>query len=172
MAKAVQKQGRNTEKSLYHCGFIKMIIIYELQKQNLTWQQFIIENGFETIKEEEEEEQILVVIDDEEEIQNPKATSSKPPMGRRRTRSMVKREKEFEEKSKIFITYERKSRKHQQVQRGKIQESDDAAQQAQYAHIQTLEAQSLENYGFEEQENSTYEKMREDVEQLIKYMKE
>jgi hypothetical protein len=36
MAKAVQKQGRNSEKSLYHCGFIKMIIIYELQKQNLT----------------------------------------------------------------------------------------------------------------------------------------
>jgi hypothetical protein len=172
MAKAVQKQGRNTEKSLYHCGFIKMIIIYELQKQNLTWQQFIIENGFETIKEEEEEEQILVVTDDEEEIQNPKATSSKPPMGRRRTRSMVKKEKEFEEKDKIFTTYERKSRKRQQVQRGQIQESDDEAQQAQYAHIQTLEAQSLENDGFEEQETSTYEQMREDVEQLIKDMKE
>jgi hypothetical protein len=85
---------------------------------------------------------------------------------------MVKMEKEFEEKDKIFTTYERKSRKHQQVQRGQIQESDDAAQQAQYAHIQTLEAQSLENDGFEEQENSTYEQMREDVEQLIKYMKE
>ena len=38
MAKAVPKQGRNIEKSLYHCGFIKMIIIYELHKQNLTWQ--------------------------------------------------------------------------------------------------------------------------------------
>jgi hypothetical protein len=37
MAKAVQKQGRNTKNSLYHCDFIKMIIIYELQKQNLTW---------------------------------------------------------------------------------------------------------------------------------------
>ena len=70
-----------------------MIIIYELQKQNLTWKQFIIENGFETIKEEEEEEQILVVTDDEEEVQNPKATSSKLPMGRRRTRSMVIKEK-------------------------------------------------------------------------------
>jgi hypothetical protein len=172
MAKAVQKQGRNTEKSLYHCGFIKMIIIYELQKQNLTWQQFIIENGFETIKEEEEEEQILVVTDDEEEVQNPKATSSKPPMGRRRTRSMVIKEKEFEEKDKIFTTYERKSRKRQQVQKGQIQENDDEAQQAQYAHIQTLEAQSLGNDGFEEQETSTYEQMREDVEQLIKDMKE
>ena len=38
MAKAIQKQGRNIEKSLYHCGFIKMIIIYELQKKILTWQ--------------------------------------------------------------------------------------------------------------------------------------
>jgi DNA repair exonuclease SbcCD ATPase subunit len=112
------------------------------------------------------------VTDDEEEIQNPKATSSKPPMGRRRTRSMVIKEKEFEEKDKIFTTYERKSRKRQQVQRGQIQESDDEAQQAQYAHIQTLEAQSLENDGFEEQETSTYEHMREYVEQLIKYMKE
>jgi hypothetical protein len=58
-----------------------MIIIYELQKQNLTWQQFIIGNGFETVKEEEKEEQILVVTDDEEEIQNPKATSSKQAYG-------------------------------------------------------------------------------------------
>jgi hypothetical protein len=38
MAKVVQKQGKNTEKSLYHYGFIKMIIIYELQKKILTWQ--------------------------------------------------------------------------------------------------------------------------------------
>ena len=85
---------------------------------------------------------------------------------------MVKREKEFEEKDQIFTTYERKSRKCQQVQKGQIQENDDEAQQAQYAHIQTLEAQSLENDGFEEQETSTYEQMREDVEQLIKDMKE
>jgi hypothetical protein len=112
------------------------------------------------------------MTNDEEEIQNPKATISKSPMGRRKTKSMVKREKEFEEKDKSFTTYERKSRKHKQVQRGQIQESDDEVQQAQYAHIQTLEAQSLENDGFEEQEASTYEKMREYVEQLIKDMKE
>ena len=97
-------------------------------------------------------------------------------MGRRRTRSMVKREKEFEEKDKIFTTYERKSRKRQQVQKGQIKESDDEAQQAQYAHIQTLEkqkeAQSLENDDFEGQETSTYEKMREDVKQLIEDTKD
>jgi hypothetical protein len=75
------------------------------------------------------------VTDDEEEIQNPKATSSKPPIERRRTRSMVIKEKEFEEKDKIFTTYERKSRKRQQFPKGQIQENDDEAQQAQYAHI-------------------------------------
>jgi hypothetical protein len=112
------------------------------------------------------------VTDDEEEIQTPRQQAQNKPMGRRRTRSMVKMEKEFEEKDKIFTTYERKSRKRQQVQKGQIQESDDEAQQAQYAHIQTLEAQSLENDDFEEQETSTYEQMREDVEQLIKDMKD
>jgi hypothetical protein len=156
-----------------------MIITHELQKQNLSWQQFIIGNGFETVEEKIEEEQILIVTDDEEEMQHPKATSSKQPMGRRRTRSMVKMEKEFQEKDKIFTTYERKSRKRQQVQKGQIKESDDEAQQAQYAHIQTLEkqkeagkAQSLEDDDFEEQETSTYEQMREEVKQLIEDMKD
>jgi hypothetical protein len=172
MAKTVQKQGRNTERSLYHCGLIKMIIKDELQKQNVIWQQFTIENGFETIKEEEGEEQILVVTDDEGEVQHPKATSPKPPMGRRKTRSMVLKEKELEEKDKIFTTYERRTRKRPQVQKGQIQEKDDEAQQAQYEHIQTLEAQSFENDGFEEQETSTYEQMRVDMEQLIRDMKE
>jgi hypothetical protein len=116
----------------------------------LIWQQFTIENGFETIKEEEEEEQILVVIDDEGEVQYPKATSPKPPMGRRKTRSMVIKEKELEEKDKIFTTYERRTRKCPQVQKGQIQENNDEAQQAQYEHIQTLEEQTLENDGFEE----------------------
>jgi hypothetical protein len=153
-----------------------MIIIHELQKQNLTWKQFNIRNGFEIVEEEVKEEQILVMTNDEEEIQNPKATSSKQPIGRRRTRSMVKREKEFEEKDKIFTTYESKSRKRQQVQKGQIKESDDEAQQAQYAHIQTLEkqkeTQSLENDDFEGHETSTYEQMRKYVEQLIEDMKD
>jgi hypothetical protein len=70
-----------------------MIIKNELQKKNVIWQQFTIENGFETIKEEEEEEQILIVTDDEGEVQHPKATSPKMPMGRRKTRSMVIKEK-------------------------------------------------------------------------------
>jgi predicted ATPase len=86
MAKTVQKQGRNTDRSLYDCGLIKMIIKDELQKQNVIWQQFTIENGFETIKEEEREEHILVVTDDEEEVQHPKATSPKLLMGREKNK--------------------------------------------------------------------------------------
>jgi hypothetical protein len=58
MAKTVQKQDRNTVRSLYHCGLIKMIVKNELLKQNMNWQQFTTENGFETVKEEEEEENI------------------------------------------------------------------------------------------------------------------
>ena len=93
-------------------------------------------------------------------------------MGRRKTRSMVIKEKELEEKDKNFTTYERRTRKPQQVQKGQIQENDDEEQQAQYEHIQTLEAKSLGNDGFEEQETSTYEHMRVYMEKLIRDMKE
>jgi hypothetical protein len=172
MAKTVQKQGRNTGRSLYHCGLIKMIVKNELLKQNMNWQQFTIENGFETIKEEEGEEHILVMTDDEEEVQHPKATSPKLPLGGRKTRSMVLKEKELAEKDKIFTTYERRTRKRPQVQKGQIQEEDDRAQQAQYEHIQTLEAQSFENDDFEVQETPTYAQMKVDMEQLIQDMKE
>ena len=52
MAKDVLKQENNIEKILYHYGFIKIIIKYELQKQDLSWQQFVVGNGFEIVKEE------------------------------------------------------------------------------------------------------------------------
>jgi hypothetical protein len=177
MAKTVQKQDRNTVRSLYHCGLIKMIVKNELLKQNMNWQQFTTENGFETVKEEEEEEHILVRTDDddddeddEEEEQHPKATSPKLPLGRR-TRSMVLKEKELAEKEKIFTTYERRTRKRPQVQKGQTQEEDDRAQQAQYEHIQTLEAQTFDEI-FEAQETPTYAQMKVDMEQLIHDMKE
>jgi hypothetical protein len=134
--------------------------------------KFTIENGFETIKEEEGEEHILVMTDDEEEVQHPKATSPKLPLGGIKTRSMVLKEKELAEKDKIFTTYERRTRKRPRVQKGQIQEEDDRAQQAQYEHIQTLEAQSFENDDFEVQETPTYAQMKVDMEQLIKDMKE
>jgi hypothetical protein len=139
----------------------------------MNWQQFTIENGFETVKEEEEEH-ILVMTDDdddEEEEQHPKATSPKLPLGGRKTRSMVLKEKELAEKEKIFTTYERRTRKRPQVQKGQIQEEDDRAQQAQYEHIQTLEAQTFDET-FEVQETPTYAQMKVDMEQLIQDMKE
>jgi hypothetical protein len=74
-------------------------------------------------------------------------------------------------KKTIFTTYEKRTKKRPQVQKSQIQEKDDEAQQAQYEHIQTLEAQSFENDGFEEQETSTYEQMRVNMEQLIRDMK-
>ena len=95
MAKVVHKQEKNIEKSLYHYGFIKMIITYELQKHDLSWQQFVVGNGFETSKKELREEEILIIIDDEDEMKNTKETSSKQPMGRVRIRIIVKMEKEF-----------------------------------------------------------------------------
>ena len=57
---------------------------------------------------------------------------------------MVRIEKEFQIKDKIFTTYERKWRKHQQVQKGQIAEHDDVSQQIQYAYIHTLEDQEKE----------------------------
>ena len=55
MAKAVQKSAEDKLTSLFHCGLIKIIITYELQKQNLTWQEFIIHNQFEELEELPEE---------------------------------------------------------------------------------------------------------------------
>ena len=55
MAKAVQKRAEDKLTSLFHCGLIKIIITYELQKQNLTWQEFLIHNQFEEQEELPEE---------------------------------------------------------------------------------------------------------------------
>jgi hypothetical protein len=120
MAKGVQKHEKDMKKSLYHHGLIKMIITYELQKQNLSWQQFLIDNEFEAMKEEHEEEE-FIPVDDEEDVEvhiimNHEATSSKQPMRTRRmTWSMVKEEEEFQEKDRPFRTYTRKWRKFPRI---------------------------------------------------------
>ena len=103
MAKVVQKQENNTAKILYHYGFIKMISTHELQKQNFSWQQFVVGNGIEKSKEELREEEILIITYNEDEMKNPKETSSKDPMGRIRTRSMekIKNKKNSKEKTKF-----------------------------------------------------------------------
>ena len=82
MAKGVQKHKKDMKKSIYHHGLIKMIVTYELQNQNLSWQQqFLIDNEFETMKEEHEEEE-FIPVDDEEDVEvhiimNHEATTSK-----------------------------------------------------------------------------------------------
>ena len=118
MAKVVQKRVEDTAKILFQCGLIKIILIHELQKQNLTWRQFVIHNDFEEperlLKERFKEDEVLLITYIEYEIQNSKETSSKQPKRRIRTRSMVKEELQFQENDKIFTTYERRSRKDQQ----------------------------------------------------------
>ena len=47
MAKVVQKQTGDTNSSPFHCGLIKIILTHELQKQSLTWQQFLVHYEFE-----------------------------------------------------------------------------------------------------------------------------
>ena len=69
MTKDVQKPERNKEKILYQYGFVKMIITHELQKQDLSWQWFVVDNGFETIKEGLKEKEILTITTNEEDIQ-------------------------------------------------------------------------------------------------------
>jgi hypothetical protein len=70
-----------------------------------------------------------------------KATSPKQPKIRIRTRSMVKEEKKFQEKDKIFSTYEKKSRQRQQAKKKQALKNNDEAQQKHYEYIQSLEGQ-------------------------------
>jgi len=96
MAKGVQKQEKDMEKSLYHHGLIKMIITHEFRKQSLSWKQVLIDSGFETMNEEVREEEIIPVNDELQIIMDHEATNPKQPMGTKiMTRSMVKEENEF-----------------------------------------------------------------------------
>jgi len=47
MSKAIQKQTKNVERYLYHHGFVKIIVRFELQKQGIEWDEFLMNNGFE-----------------------------------------------------------------------------------------------------------------------------
>jgi hypothetical protein len=46
MSMSIQKQTRNEEKSLYHYGLIKMLIVHQLQEHDITWEQFLLRNRF------------------------------------------------------------------------------------------------------------------------------
>ena len=80
------------------------------------------------MEEEIKEREILMITDNEEDVQESKEISPKQPMGWIRTRSMVELENNYKKKEKIFISYEKKIRKGQQVQKGQIVEYDDDSQ--------------------------------------------
>ena len=54
---------------------------------------------------------------------------------------MVKEELQFQEKDKIFTTYEIRSRKHQHGHKKQATENSDEEQQRHYVYIQSLESQ-------------------------------
>ena len=132
MAKAIQKSVEDITTRLFHCGLMKIIITHELQKQDLTWQQFVIHNEFEEpeelLEEGLKEYEVLMITYIEDETHISKETISKNPKRRIRTGSMVKEELQFQEKDKVFNTYERRSRKHQQGQNKKAIENNDEEQ--------------------------------------------
>ena len=79
--------------SLFHCGLIKIIITYELQKKNLTWQEFLIHNQFEEKKELPEEglkeDKLLMITYSKDGEQNPEARSSKLLKGKKKEREVL-----------------------------------------------------------------------------------
>ena len=93
MAKFVQKNSKDKMTSLFHCGLIKIIITYELQKQNLTWQEFLIHNQFEEQEELPEEglkeDKLLMITYPKDGEQNPEATSSKLPKRKKKEREVL-----------------------------------------------------------------------------------
>ena len=82
----------------------------------MTWQQFVVHNEIEEpeepLDEGLKEDEMLMITYIEYDIQDSEETSSKQPKRRIRIRSMVKEENEFQEKDKIFTTFERTPRKH------------------------------------------------------------
>ena len=90
MAKAVQRHAKDKMTSLFHCGLIKIIITHELQKQDLTWPEFLIHNQFEEQEEFPEEglkeDKLLMITYPKDGEQNPEATSSTLLKGKKKER--------------------------------------------------------------------------------------
>jgi hypothetical protein len=83
MSKKAQKQVEDVEKGIYHCGIIKIILTHELMKKGMTWQQFLIEKGFQSNVVQENEAVTKISDDDKNDVINPKTTCQKPSLGRR-----------------------------------------------------------------------------------------
>ena len=93
MAKAIQRRAKDKMTSLFHCGFIRIIITHELQKQNLKWPEFLIHNQFEEQEELPEEglkeDKLLMITYPKNGEQNPEATSSKLPKGKKKKKEVL-----------------------------------------------------------------------------------
>jgi hypothetical protein len=99
MAKAIQKHPRNEDRILYHHGLIKMIVLYELQRNDTTWEKYLADNGFtdETIRE-----------DTSSKSEEEEKDDSDQPSKLQETTSMGKRKSEIEWPAKQTITYQRR----------------------------------------------------------------
>ena len=86
MAKAIQRRSKDKVTSLFHCGLIKIIIQYELHRQNLTWTEFLVHNQFENqeelLEEDAKEDELLMLT-------YPEATSPKPPQGKKKKKDVL-----------------------------------------------------------------------------------
>ena len=65
-----------------------------------------------------------MITDDED---NSEAVSSKQPQRRIRTKSVMKEERQFQKQDKIFTTYKKRLRKHQQARnKSALEENDES----------------------------------------------
>ena len=130
----------------------------------MTWSEFLIHNQFEeqeVLPEEGlKEDKLLMITYPKDGEQNPEATSSKLPKGKKkkkevllitdeednseatsskqpqrriRTRSVMREEKQFKKQEHIFTTYQKKPRKYKQARSHSALEYEE--------HIQTLGSQ-------------------------------
>jgi len=117
MAKTIQKQKGNEDKSLYHFGLIKILIEHELQKRGKLWKEFLTVNQ---IRDEEEKEEVQedsgFMRDIDEEIPLSKASRAPQPVGSIKTRNMQKEGAKRAEKDKIFTTYSPRTRRTPKTQ--------------------------------------------------------
>ena len=64
-------------------------------------------------KGKKKKKEVLLITDDED---NSEAASSKQPQRRIQTRSVKRKEKQYQKQDQIFTTYQRKPRKYKQAQ--------------------------------------------------------
>ena len=89
-------------------------------------------------KGKKKEREVLMITIDQD---NSEVASSKQPQRRIRTKSVMKEERQFQKQDQIFTTNKRKPMKYQQARNKSALEEDDESQQKQYEYIETLGSQ-------------------------------